>query len=228
MNILLVEDDFDVARNICEFFEADGHEVEWAPDGLIGLECATRERRDVIILDIALPRLSGTELCLRLRELGFDDVPILMLTARSELSDKVAAFKYGADDYVVKPFALEELDGRLHALTRRAGGNGRGSLLRVGDLEFNTATHSVRRGETAISITATGRKILEALMRNTHRVVSRQEIEHVVWGDDPPRSDSLKIHIHSLREAIDKPFGMSLLHTIRGAGYRIHAPSDTT
>lgn len=226
MNILLVEDDFDVARNICEFFEADGHEVEWAPDGLIGLECATREQRDVIILDIALPRLSGTDLCLRLRDLGYDDVPILMLTARSELKDKITAFNYGADDYVVKPFALEELDGRLRALTRRTGGKGRGSVLRVGDLEFNTATHSVRRGETPISITATGRKILEALMRNTHRVVSRREIEHVVWGEDPPRSDSLKIHIHSLREAIDKPFDAALLHTIRGAGYRIHAPLD--
>lgn len=172
--------------------------------------------------------MSGTDLCLRLRELGYDNVPILMLTARSELSDKVTAFKYGADDYVVKPFALEEIDGRIHAMTRRASGTGTGSLLKVGDLEFDTATHSIRRGEKPISITATGRKILEALMRNTHRVVSRQEIEHVVWGDDPPRSDSLKIHIHSLREAIDKPFDSKLLETIRGAGYRIHAANENT
>lgn len=226
MNILLVEDDIDVAKNICEYFEADGHDVEWAPDGLIGLECATRERRDVIVLDIALPRLSGTELCERLRNLGYTDVPILMLTARGELADKVEAFRLGADDYVVKPFALEELDGRVHALTRRSGVSGNGAVLRVADLEFNTATHAVRRGEQPLAITATGRKILEALMRNSHRVVSRAEIEHLVWGDDPPRSDSLKIHIHTLREAIDKPFESALLHTIRGAGYRLHAPTD--
>ena len=221
MNILLVEDDFDVAQNICEYFEAEGHEVEWAPDGLIGLECATRRARDIILLDIALPRLTGTELCRRLRELGFTKVPILMLTARSDLPDKLEAFKFGADDYVVKPFALEELDSRIQALVRRASGTESGSLLKVEDLEFDTATHSIKRGSTPVSVTATGRKILEALMRNTHRVVSRQEIEHLVWGDDPPQSDSLKIHIHSLREAIDKPFGSCLLKTIRGAGYRI-------
>lgn len=130
MNILLVEDDFDVARNICEYFESDGHVVEWAPDGLIGLECATRQVRDVIILDIALPRLSGLELCRRLRELGFTTVPILMLTARSDIPDKVAAFECGADDYVVKPFALEELGGRLTALTRRAYGVEAGAKLK--------------------------------------------------------------------------------------------------
>ena len=202
-------------------FEAEGHEVEWAPDGLIGIECATRRVRDIIILDIALPRLTGTELCRRLRDLGFTKVPILMLTARSDLPDKLEAFKYGADDYVVKPFALEELDSRIQALVRRAFGTEGGSLLKVEDLEFDTATHSIKRGDTTVAVTATGRKILEALMRNTHRVVSRQEIEHLVWGDDPPQSDSLKIHIHSLREAIDKPFGSCLLKTIRGAGYRI-------
>ena len=226
MNILLVEDDFDVARNICDYFEAEGHEVEWAPDGLIGLECATRQARDVILLDIALPRLTGTELCRRLRELGFTSVPILMLTARSDLPDKLEAFKYGADDYVVKPFALEELDSRIHALVRRASGTEGGSLLKVEDLVFDTATHTIKRGDTTVSVTATGRKILEALMRNTHRVVSRQEIEHLVWGDDPPQSDSLKIHIHSLREAIDKPFGSYLLKTIRGAGYRIFSSHE--
>lgn len=221
MNILLVEDDFDVARNICEYFEADGHDVEWAPDGLIGLECATRQVRDIILLDIALPRLSGLELCRRLRELGFKSVPILMLTARSDLPDKIQAFKFGADDYVVKPFALEELGSRIGALVRRAAGQDTGSLLKVADLELDTATHSVRRAQRPLALTATGRKILETLMRNSHRVVSRQEIEHLVWGDDPPQSDSLKIHIHTLREAIDKPFDSCLLRTIRGAGYRL-------
>jgi DNA-binding response OmpR family regulator len=221
VNILLVEDDFDVAQNICEFFEAAGHTVEWAPDGLIGLEAATREGRDMIILDIALPRMSGIDLCQRLRELGFTSVPILMLTARDDLEDKVTAFRVGADDYVVKPFALEELQSRADALIRRAYGIQSTARLRIADLVYDTATHTITRGETPISVTATGRKILEALMRNTHRVLSRHEIEHVVWGDDPPQSDSLKIHIHALREAIDKPFDAPLITTVRGVGYRI-------
>lgn len=226
MNILLVEDDFDVARNICDYFEADGHTVEWAPDGLIGLESATREARDIIMLDIALPRLSGLDLCKRLRELGFNRTPIIMLTARSDIPDKVSAFDNGADDYVVKPFSLEELAGRLNALHRRAAGEHVGSELKIADLELDTATQCVKRGDQTLRLTATGRKILETLMRNTHRVVSRQEIEFVVWGDDPPQSDSLKIHIHTLREAIDRPFDSSMIKTIRGAGYRITAPDE--
>jgi len=227
MNLLLVEDDFDVAQNFCEYFEARGHTVEWAPDGLIGLERGTGEKRDVIILDISLPRLSGIELCRRLRSLGFTNVPILMLTARGDLADKVQAFDYGADDYVVKPFALEELESRIGALTRRINGFEASSVLRVGDLEFDIATQTVKRAGKVLSITATGRKILEVLMRNSNRVIPRAEIEQVVWGDDPPQSDSLKIHIHALREQIDKPFDSPLIMTIRGTGYRITNEHDS-
>ena len=226
MKILLVEDDFDVARNICEFFETEGHVVEWAPDGLIGLDCATRDKHDAIVLDISLPRLTGTELCLRLRGLGYTQVPILMLTARSDLDSKILAFDGGADDYVVKPFALEELRSRLLALARRAAGVNHASLLRVADLELDTATLSARRGARALLLTATARKILEALMRNTHRVVLRQELEHLVWGDDPPQSDALKIHIHMLREVVDKPFPSALIKTVRGAGYRLYVSEE--
>lgn len=226
MNILLVEDDFDVARNICDCFEADGHRVEWAPDGVLGLECATREPRDVIILDITLPRLSGLELCRRLRELGLRNVPILMLTARSDVDIKVEAFASGADDYVVKPFALAELTARLHALTRRVHGAADGQVLTVADLVLDTATCSARRADRKLNLTATSRKILEALMRNTHRVVARSELEFLLWGDDPPQSDALKIHIHSLREAVDKPFATPLIATLRGIGYRLCAEQD--
>ncbi len=221
MNILLVEDDFDVARSICEYFENLSYMVEWAPDGLIGLDHATRRHYDCLILDVSLPRLSGVELCARLRNLGYSRVPILMLTAHSEVDEKVAAFDAGADDYVVKPFALEELLRRLIALIRRAYGTELGNSLTVADLEFDTATCTIKRAGHTLSITATGRKLLEALMRNSHRVLSRDELEQLVWGDEPPRSDALKIHIHSLREAIDKPFPTALLHTIRGAGYRL-------
>ena len=226
MDILLVEDDFDVAQNICEHFELSGHNVEWAPDGLIGLERATADARDIIILDIPLPRMSGIDLCHRLRELGLTTVPIVMLTARGDLDDKVTAFGVGADDYIVKPYALEELESRIHALIRRSYGVDCASVLRVGELTFNTATHQVSRQQTKLAVSATARKILEILMRNSKRVVPKQEIEQTVWGDNPPQSDSLKIHIYALREAIDKPFNSSMIKTIRGVGYRITAGDE--
>ena len=219
--ILLVEDNFDVAQNICTYLEASGNRVEWAPDGLLGLESATREAHDLIILDIALPRFSGIDLCERLRALGLSKVPILMLTASSRLEDKLAAFRAGADDYVVKPFALEELESRIHALMRRSNAASHTSVLRVGDLEYDTATQSIRRAGRFLQVSTKDRQILELLMRNSHRVVSRREIEQTVWGDDPPESDTLRIHIHSLREVIDKPFDLPLIVTVRGSGYRI-------
>ena len=221
MDILLVEDDFDVAQNICDHFELNGHNVEWAPDGLIGLERATADARDIIILDITLPRMSGIDLCHRLRELGLTTVPIVMLTAREDLSDKVTAFGVGADDYIVKPYALEELESRIHALIRRSYGVDCASVLKVAELTFNTATHQVFRQGSTLSVSATGRKILEILMRNSNRVVTKHEIEQSVWGDNPPQSDSLKIHIYALREAIDKPFNSKMIKTVRGVGYRI-------
>jgi len=221
MKILIVEDDIDVARNICDYFEAAGHDIEWAPTGLIGLERATSDAYNLIILDIALPQLSGITLCQRLRDLGLHVVPIIMLTARSGLPDKLSSFEAGADDYVVKPFAMKELESRAHALLRRVNMVRSTTVLRVHDLEYNTATENVKRAGEVISLTATERKILAALMRNSHRVMSRAEIEALVWGEDPPQTDSLRIHIHSLREAIDRPFDKALILTVRGSGYRI-------
>lgn len=228
MKILLVEDDFDVAKSVCEYLEASGHEVELAPDGLIGLDSATRERYDGIILDISLPRLSGIQLCERIRALGFSSVPILMLTAMGTLSYKEDAFNAGADDYLVKPFALKELELRLSALTRRVAESRTGKLLRVGDLSYDVMTQEIRRADKAISLAATSRKILELLMRNPHRVVSKQEIEQLVWGEAPESGDLVRIHIHTLREAIDKPFDHALLQTIRGMGYRLTAEHETS
>lgn len=227
MKILLVEDDYDVARNVCEYLEAAGNTVEVAPDGLIGLDCATRERYDCIILDISLPRLTGIQLCERIRSLGFSRVPILMLTAMGALSFKEEAFSAGADDYLVKPFALKELELRLAALLRRSAETRAGAQLRVGDLHYDVMTQDIQRGGRPVNLAATSRLILELLMRNTHRVVSRQEIEQVVWGDAPRSGDLVRIHIHTLREAIDKPFPVALLHTVRGVGYRLSSGDDT-
>ena len=226
MKILLVEDDYDVAKSVCEYLESSGHQVELAPDGLIGLDSATREKYDSIILDISLPRLTGIQLCERIRALGFSSVPILMLTAMCTLTYKEDAFNAGADDYLVKPFALKELELRLSALTRRAQESKSGKLLRVGDLSYDVMTQEIRRADKPISLAATSKKILELLMRNSHRVVSKQEIEQVVWGEAPESADLVRIHIHTLRDAIDKPFDQALLHTIRGMGYRLTAEHE--
>jgi len=226
MNILLVEDEFDVARSVCEYLENHGHKVEWAPDGLIGLESATRRGFDNIIIDISLPRLTGINLCRRIRDLGFSNTPVLMLTARDELSYKLEAFEAGADDYVVKPFALEELLVRMKALARRASNRLSSTRLQVADLEYDLATHKVSRSGDELSIPLMGRKILEVLMRNRHRVVTKQELESILWDGDAPQSDVLRIHIHSLRDIIDKPYPVKLLETVRGIGYRLHNPGE--
>jgi len=227
MNILLVEDEFDVAKSVCEYLENHGHTVEWAPDGLIGLESATRQESDVIVIDISLPRLSGIALCRRIRDLGFSRTPILMLTARDDLSSKLEAFEAGADDYVVKPFALEELLVRMNALARRAGSHQTHTRLQVADLEYDLATQKVTRSGEDLSLPLMGRRILELLMRNQHRVVTKQEIESAIWNRDLPQSDVLRIHIHSLREIIDRRYPVKLLETIRGVGYRLHDPDET-
>ncbi len=223
MKILLVEDDYDVAKNVCEFLESSSHEVDVAPDGLIGLDCVTQEKYDCVILDISLPRLTGIQLCERVRNLGFSDLPVLMLTAMGNLSFKEEAYGAGADDYLVKPFALKELELRLTALVRRVSGNTSGKQLQVGDLIYNTLTQKIYRGDHEIELTTISKKILELLMRNSHRVVPKLEIEKAVWGTPPDSRDLVRIHLHLLRDAVDKPFSTPLLHTVRGFGYRLYS-----
>ena len=222
MKILLVEDDYDVAKNVCEYLETASHEVDLAPDGLIGLDCVTGEKYDCVILDISLPRLTGIQLCERIRNLGFSDLPVLMLTAMDGLSYKENAYEAGADDYLVKPFALKELELRLTALIRRISGARTGKKLEVGDLTYDIMTQQIKRAGRDIKLTITSKVILELLIRNSHRVVSKQEIEQAVWGEPPESADLVRIHIHTLREAIDKPFSIPLLHTVRGMGYRLN------
>jgi len=227
MKILLVEDDYDVAKNVCEYLESSAHEVIVAPDGLIGLDCVTRESYDCVVLDISLPRLTGIQLCERIRNLGFSELPVLMLTAMGNLSYKEKAYEAGADDYLVKPFALKELELRLAALVRRLGGAVMGNQLRVADLSYNVMIQKIHRDKDEIELGAISKTILELLMRNTHRVVSRHEIEKTVWGGPPESRDLVRIHIHTLREAIDKPYNRPLLHTIRGVGYRMYSDDET-
>jgi DNA-binding response OmpR family regulator len=224
--VLLVEDNSDIAGNVSEYLAAHGHQADFAATGRQALYLLESQDYDAVVLDLGLPDMDGLELC-RLARCGHRNpgVPILMLTARDTLPQRLAGFEAGADDYLVKPFAAAELLARLVALGRRAQGSPESELLRVGDLAYNTGTLELTRGGQPLQLPPVPRQILEHLMRNQHRVVSRQELERLLWGDEPPDSDALRSHIHKLRSVIDKPFPQPLLQTVPRLGFRLHAPA---
>lgn len=225
MHILVIEDNPDLAANVCDFLEAKGHSTDAAGDGITGLHLAVTHDFDAIVLDVALPGMDGFTLCRKLRDDAGKSTPVLMLTARDSLEDRVAGLEYGADDYVIKPFALRELEARLKALVRRAQGCAAPKVIQVADLEFDPALMRVQRNGRLIALPPIALKVLETLMRASPRVVKRDELERAVWGDEPPDSDALRTHIHAVRNAIDQPGEIALLHTLRGIGYRL-APPD--
>lgn len=220
MRILIIEDNADISASIYDYLENRGHVMDAAPDGVTGLHFAVTNDYDVIILDLGLPGMDGLDVCRRLRKDARLGTPVLMLTARDALEHKLAGFGSGADDYLVKPFALEELAARVQVLYERRRRTA-GEALRVADLFLDESQHRVSRNGKSITLNPIGFKILAFLMSESHRVVSRNEIEQVVWGDDPPDSDALRTHLSNLRNAIDRPFDKHLLHTIRGVGYRV-------
>ncbi len=224
LHILVIEDNPDLAANVCDFLEAKGHAVDVAGDGLTGLHLAVTQNYDAIVLDIVLPGMDGLTLCRKFREEAMRTTPVLMLTARDALDDRVAGLECGADDYVLKPFALRELEARLKALVRRASSAVTPSVLRVGDLEYDPALIRVRRGTRTITLPPIPLKLLETLMRAAPRVVRREELERAVWGDAPPDSDALRAHLHVVRAAVDGAGEPPLIHTLRGVGYRMMAP----
>jgi len=220
MRVLIIEDNPDIAANLGDFLEDHGHTVDFAGDGVTGLHLAVVNDFDAIVLDLALPGMDGLELCRRLRADADKDTPVLMLTARDRLQDKLAGFEMGADDYLVKPFELQEVEARLKVLASRGRRRVRREL-KVGDLVFNLDTLSVVRAGTDIYLNPIGLKLLQILMENSPNVVSRNDLEMEVWGEEMPDSDSLRVHIHSLRSSIDKPFGSSMIQTRHGIGYRL-------
>jgi len=224
MHVLVIEDNPDLAANVCDFLEAKGHIADVAGDGITGLHLAVTKNYDAIVLDIILPGMDGLTVCRKFRDEAKRNTPVLMLTARDALDDRVAGLECGADDYVLKPFALRELEARLKALVRRSKSGMTSSVLQVVDLAFDPALVQVRRGERVINLPPIPLKLLETLMRASPRVIKREELERAVWGDAPPDSDALRSHMHTLRTAVDKPDEASLIHTLRGIGYRIAAP----
>jgi len=221
IRVLIIEDDSDLAANLYDYFEAKGHQPDSAGDGITGLHLAITNEYDVIVMDIMMPGMDGLTTCKKLREEANNATPVLMLTARDTLDDKLAGFENGADDYLVKPFALKELLARVTALSRRQVKDANKQLIEVADLNFNPNTLEVHRQGKLITLTPTALKILELLIRRSPNVVKRQDIEKEVWHDSPPDSDALRAHIHSLRAAVDKPFEKPLLHTIHGIGFRL-------
>lgn len=219
--ILLVEDNRNIAEMVSEYLERQGFGVDYAADGLDGYRLAADNSYDAVILDLMLPRLDGVEVCRRLRQDAKKSTPVLMLTARDTLDDKVSGLDAGADDYLVKPFAIQELEARLRALIRRERRQVSAETLRVADLVLDTASLRVTRGGQEIQLSPIGLRLLTILMRESPRVVSRRDIEREIWGDGLPDSDTLRSHLYNLRKAIDRPFAKPLLHTVQSAGYRI-------
>ena len=219
--VLLVEDNRGIAEMVGEFLERRGYSVDYASDGITGLRLAIAEAYDVIVLDLMLPGIDGLDLCRKLRTEAKKSTPVLMLTARDTLDDKLVGLDAGADDYLVKPFEIRELEARIRALIRRDRRQVSTEVLRVSDLVLDTATLRATRDGKDLLLSPIGLKLLTILMRESPRVVSRRDIEREVWGDMLPDSDTLRSHLYNLRKVIDKPFQSQLLHTIHSAGYRL-------
>ena len=219
--VLVVEDNRNISEMIGEYLEGRGFEVDYATDGLDGYRLAVENSYDVLVLDLMLPRLDGMEVCKRLRNEARKSTPVLMLTARDTLDDKLTGLSSGADDYLTKPFAIQELEARLRALIRRERRQVGAEVLKVADLVLDPVSMRATRGGTELMLSPIGLRLLTILMRESPRVVNRQEIEREIWGNGLPDSDTLRSHLYNLRKIIDKPFDKPLLHTVQSAGYRM-------
>lgn len=217
--VLVVEDNQEILSNVRDFLILKGFVVETAVNGADALERLTRGSFNLCILDIGLPVIDGLSICQTLRQHG-NPIPILMLTARDSIDDRVRGFDCGADDYLIKPFALKELVARVQALLRRSYGQEEHSLI-VGDLQFNLQTLEVKRDDQTIHLNPTCLAILKELMIASPGVVSRARLENVVWNGMPPDSDSLRANMYLLRKAIDKSFNSPLITTHPGLGWSL-------
>jgi two-component system response regulator MprA len=224
MRVLIVDDEPQFRRALERALSLEGYEVAEAANGLEALDAQADGPADAMVLDVLMPRLDGLETCRRLRK-GGDRTPVLMLTARDAISDRVDGLDAGADDYLVKPFALEELLARLRALLRRgqeANGSAESERVSFADLSLDPATREVRRGEREMELTKTEFSLLELLMRHPKQVLSRSQIFEAVWGFDfGPTSNSLEVYVGYLRRKTEAEGEPRLIHTVRGVGYQL-------
>lgn len=221
MHILIIEDDPAIATNLYDFLEARGHSVDAAADGITGLHLAITQHFDGILLDLGLPGMDGITLCRKLRQEAHLDTPVLMLTARDTLEDKLKGFEHGADDYLVKPFALREVEARLVAMHKRHSGKVTSRTLETGNLSFDPKTMSVNFAGAGVKLPPKCIRLLALMMGEPGRVFSRKELESGVWGDAQETSDTLRSHMHELRRALIRAGGYDPIETVHGLGYRL-------
>ncbi|MHB8495011.1 MAG: response regulator transcription factor [Casimicrobiaceae bacterium] len=221
MNVLIVEDDKAIATNLYDYLGSRGYEVDVAYDGVTGLHLAVVQHWDAILLDVSLPGIDGLTLCRKLREDARRDTPILMLTAKDALDDKLRGFAQGADDYLVKPFSLKEVDARLSAMIRRYKGQVAETTLCCADVRFDLTTLRVARANRPLSLPPKCLYLLRILMQSPNRVVGRRELEAELWGEELPDSDTLRTHVYILRRALTAGGEDDLIETVHGIGYRL-------
>jgi len=225
MRILVVEDNPDILANVVDYLTIKGFTVDAIHNGRMALGLIAEHPYDLVVLDIGLPGLDGYAVCQQLRQQERSAIPIIMLTARDTLDDRLKGFDCGADDYLVKPFALPELLSRVNAVLKRSQ-KGYDRRLQVADLTLDLDSHAVTRGDTPIELNQKCFTLLAALMKQSPKVVRQETLATLLWGEDPPESDALKTHIYRLRHQIDKPFAQPLLHTVPCVGYRVTADAD--
>ena len=221
VRILIIEDDHTIAANLYDFLSAHGHTVDAAGDGVTGLHLAVTHSFDAVVLDLGLPGLDGVKLCRKLRDEAHVDTPVLMLTARDTLKDKLEGFDCGADDYLVKPFALKEVEARLTALHKRSSGRVTQKPLVAGELTLDRRTLEIRFKSHDVKLPPKCIKLLETLMTEPGRLYSRSQLETAVWGDTQETSDTLRSHMHTLRRALVDAGGFDPIETVHGLGYRL-------
>ncbi|WP_166838327.1 response regulator transcription factor [Rheinheimera pleomorphica] len=220
VRLLVVEDNRDICDNIAGYLEKHSYVMDFAYDGISAMYLALTQPFDVIVLDLMLPGMDGLSFCHKLRLEAKLQTPVLMLTARDTLGDKLKGFAAGADDYLVKPFALQELHARLQALYKRSHGK-TDNLLTVADLTLNKSTLQVHRAGQRLEVNPACLKLLQRLMEQAPAVVMRDELETLLWADERPDGDALRSHMYKLRQAIDRPFACPLIHTVHRIGYRL-------
>lgn len=225
LTLLLVEDNTTIARQLCEFFEGIGWEVDHTTNGDHGVSLALEFEYDVVILDLTLPDRDGLEVCREIKRRALVNLPILMLTARDAYEDKAQGFGEGADDYVTKPFEFRELALRCSALARRNHLHQEKTII-VGDLVVNRTQRIAMREGKPLKLTKIGYEILVALAEAYPQAVTRTSLIHKVWANDPPDTDALRAHIYSLRKVLDTPFNTSMLTTLINVGYKLELTDE--